>query len=65
MLPLSQEGSLGERLQKPAKMWQVHAKARKIRVPADSTNNDMGNVTSEPVNVIAKQAGSVVLLQTL
>ncbi|XP_077531269.1 uncharacterized protein LOC144143378 [Haemaphysalis longicornis] len=33
--------------------------------PADSPNNDMENVTSAPVNLVAKQAGSVVLLQTL
>lgn len=33
--------------------------------PADSTNNGMENVTFAPVNLVAKQAGSVVLLQTL
>ncbi|XP_077536023.1 uncharacterized protein LOC144148349 [Haemaphysalis longicornis] len=32
---------------------------------SDSTKNDDGNVTSTPVNLVSKQAGSVVLLQTL
>lgn len=32
---------------------------------SDSTKSDEGNVTSNPVSLVSKQAGSVVLLQTL